>query len=86
LCDHFIAERRVTSMEDILQQHEAPQLHEFAAALQSDLFNNNSPTQSKGFDTQGLTQCLAGLRAKRVKQTKQQAREDRYALPPLYKA
>jgi hypothetical protein len=85
-CDHFIAERRVTSMEDILQQHEAPQLHEFAAALQADLFNNNSPTQSKGFDTQALTQCLAGLRAERVKQTKQQAWEDRFALPPLYKA
>ena len=85
-CDHFIGERRVTSMEDILQQHEAPQLHEFAAALQAKLFKNNSPTQSKSFDTQALTQRLAGLRAERAKQAKKQAREERYALPPLYKA
>ena len=85
-CDHFIGERRVTSMEEILQQHEAPQLHEFAAALQAKLFKNNSPTQSKSFDTQALTQRLAGLRAERAKQAKKQAREERYALPPLYKA
>jgi hypothetical protein len=58
----------------------------FAAALQADLFNSDSSTQSKGFDAQGLTRCLAGLRAERAKQKKQQAKEDRYALPPLYKA
>ena len=85
-CDHFIEERHVISMEDILQQQEAAELHAFAAALQSELFNNEVGNQGQRFDSKGLQQCVASLRAAKARHTKQRAQQDRYALPPLYKA
>jgi hypothetical protein len=82
-CRHFIRSRQINSMEDILQQQEAPQLHDYARALQSGLWNNGEG--SSAFDATGLLRTVTELRRQGKQVQKQQAQEARYALPPLYK-
>lgn len=82
-CRHFIRSRQINSMEDILQQQEAPQLHDYARALQSGLWNNGDG--SSAFDATGLLRTVTELRRQGKQVQKQQAQEARYALPPLYK-
>jgi len=82
-CRHFIRSRQINSMEDILQQQEAPQLHDYARALQSGLWNNGDG--SSAFDATGLLRTVTELRRQGKQVQKHQAREARYALPPLYK-
>ncbi len=80
---HFIKERPVRSMEDILQQQETPELHRYAAGIQNYLFNNESA--DTGFQPEELLAAAKSLRSKNRQARKQQARQDKYALPPLYK-
>ncbi len=82
-CRHFIRSRQIKSMEDILQQQEASQLHDYARALQSGLWNNGD--DSSAFDATGLLRTVTELRRQGKQVQKQQAQEARYALPPLYK-
>lgn len=82
-CRHFIRSRQINSMEDILQQQEASQLHDYARALQSGLWNNGD--DSSAFDATGLLRTVTELRRQGKQVQKQQAQEARYALPPLYK-
>lgn len=82
-CRHFIRSRQINSMEDILQQQEAPQLHDYARALQSGLWNSGDG--SSAFDATGLLRTVTELRRQGKQVQKQQAQEARYALPPLYK-
>lgn len=82
-CRHFIRSRQINSMEDILQQQEAPQLHDYARALQSGLWNDGD--DSRAFDATGLLRTITKLRRQGKQVQKQQAQEARYALPPLYK-
>lgn len=86
-CHHFISSRDVNSMEDILQQHEVPELHDYAQAIQNSLFNTGEAKPSSG-DTspQQLLATVAKLRSNKRRASKQQDKLDRYALPPLYKA
>lgn len=86
-CGHFISSRDVNSMEDILQQNEAPELHAFAQAIQSSLFNTGDASSS-GDDTspEKLLATVSALRSNKRRASKQQDKLDRYALPPLYKA
>lgn len=80
---HFIRSRQINSMEDILQQQEVPQLHDYARALQSGLWNNGEDRSA--FDATGLLRTVTELRRQGKQVQKQQAQEARYALPPLYK-
>lgn len=84
-CSHFISERSVHSMEDILQQREAPELHAYARAIQSALFNNASAADTGDTSPQQLLATVATLRSKKRQTSKRQQKVDRYALPPLYK-
>jgi len=90
-CGHYISERPVLSMEDILQQHQAAELHPFAADIQSALYNNSKSDTDINSDTRTtspreLLTVVASLRNKKQQASKQQAKIDRYALPPLYKS
>jgi hypothetical protein len=80
---HFIRSRQINSMEDILQQQEVPQLHDYARALQSGLWSNGEDRSA--FDATGLLRTVTELRRQGKQVQKQQAQEARYALPPLYK-
>ena len=85
-CDHFLGSRRVLTMEDILQQRETPALHPHVAAIQSDLFNIESGQSATGsFNPRELTRLVADLRRIKRQRSKQQQRNARYALPPLYR-
>ncbi|MEC8430968.1 MAG: hypothetical protein VXZ29_06370, partial [Pseudomonadota bacterium] len=83
-CDHFITSRRITNMEDILQVQEAAGLHEHVKDLQTDLFRKSVDSEGQRFDPARCIRTLMTLRSATIKQSKQQANEDRYSLPPLY--
>lgn len=85
-CDHYIEDRRVISMEDILQQNEAPGLHEHVQNIQTALFQTNGE-QAVGnpFDARQLLQLVSQLRSSKQRVQKKQQHEDQYSLPPLYK-
>lgn len=78
---HFVTQRRVRSMEDILQQTEAAELHAPVQQIQSALYNAES---SKNFNGRELLSVIKELRSKRRRSQKQQ-KQQVYALPPLYK-
>jgi hypothetical protein len=71
-------------MEDILQQHQAPELHAPAQQIQSTLFSHESG-QDRDFDTRALIILVVGLRRQKLRQNKRNRRQQQYALPPLYK-
>lgn len=81
--NHFLSETEVSSMEDILQQKEAPELHAYVQSIQSMLFNGG---ESQQLDGQALLNTVNSLRSESQRQRKAQQRHDKYALPPLYKA
>ena len=81
--NHFLSDTEVTSMEDILQQKEAPELHAYVQSIQSMLFNGG---ESQQLDRQALLNTVNSLRSEGQRQHKAQQRHDKYALPPLYKA
>ena len=84
-CEHFIRTRSVRSMEDILQQTEAPELHAPVRQIQSALFNPASAAAAE-FDKHAFITLVINLRQQRLKQHKQQHKQQQYALPPLYKS
>lgn len=81
---HHIASRQINSMEDIMQQQDAPELRDYARALQANLWNGNGNESS--FDATALLRTVTELRKKGKQVQKRQAQEARYALPPLYKS
>ncbi len=82
-CGHLISNRDVRSMEDILQQQEVTALHEPASALQDKLFNQQSSVR---FSASELLSTVNGLRKKNKIRQRQQERDARFDLPPLYKS
>ncbi len=85
-CDHYLDDRHVISMEDILQQSEAPELHQHVGNIQSALFQTNADQAiDTTFDSRLLLALVARLRKNKLRIHKQRQREDQYALPPLYK-
>ncbi len=82
-CNHFFRSVEVISMEDILQQKQAPALHAHVSAIQSQLFNGDN--ESSNFKGTALLATVSELRAESQQQQKMQQHHDRYALPPLYK-
>lgn len=83
-CEHFITMRAVRSMEDILQQTEAKELHEPARTIQSALYNPD-PNAVNAFNGLELITLIGFLRSNRLQKHKQQLQQQLYALPPLYK-
>ncbi len=84
-CGHFINSRPVRSMEDILQQDEAPDLHRYAQDIQNSLYNT-AGTSAGSSTPQQLLATVTELRSGKRSANKRQLKIDRYALPPLYKA
>ena len=85
-CNHYITSRRVISMEDILQQSEAPALHEPAQAIQNALFQPaETRSAANDFDARQLLALVSQLRKSKQRVQKKQQHEDQYSLPPLYK-
>lgn len=85
-CNHFIKERPVRSMEDILQQRQAPELHAQASALQDALFNQGNGNQSAtDFSASTLLATVTELRKGELRNARHNRKQDRFALPPLYK-
>jgi hypothetical protein len=84
-CDHFIESRRIANMEDILQAQEAAELHQHVQNLQTDLFRNRIGSDDQSFDPAACIETIATLRRVKITQSKRQAKEDRYSLPPLYR-
>ena len=86
-CDHFISERPVRSMEDILQQQSAIELHDPARKIQSELFNPLDKKKGREtFNPKQLMKLVSSLRKHKLQSRKQLKREALYALPPLYKS
>lgn len=85
-CDHFLESRSVLSMEDILRQQEASSLHSHAHQIQSGLFSSPEtlPVDST-FNGKALIKLISALRRKKLQKNKHKARNEKYALPPLYK-
>ncbi|MEX0962564.1 MAG: BatD family protein [Pseudohongiellaceae bacterium] len=85
-CDHFIDGRRVYSMEDILQQNEAPELHQHAQNIQAALFQTRGEQSGNNtFDAKQLLKLVSKLRKSKQRMQSKQQKENRYTLPPLYK-
>lgn len=85
-CNHYIDSRHVISMEDILQQNEASDLHPHVHAIQTALFQNtDGQASADSFDSKALLQLVSALRARKLRVQKKQQQEDQYSLPPLYK-
>ena len=85
-CNHFVDSREIISMEDILQQKDSVELHEYAHGIQVALFNNNNSSSSTNdFDHAGLLKLISSLRRQKLQALKQRRQQDRFALPPLYK-
>ena len=84
-CDHFVGSRRIANMEDILQAQEATELHKHVQNLQTDLFRNRLGFESERFDSAACIGTIVSLRRAKIKQSKRQAQENRYSLPPLYR-
>ena len=73
-------------MEDVLQQQETPELHEYVLAIQTDLFNIDSQQPADiSLNPSQLLKLVAGLRHTKLRSRRQSRRHQRYALPPLYK-
>lgn len=85
-CDHFIEDRRVLSMEDIMQQTEAPALREHVQNIQTTLFQNGKEQiEGSPFDAKQLLRIVSQLRKSKQRVQKKQQQEAQYSLPPLYK-
>lgn len=85
-CNHHIEDRQVISMEDILQQSEAPELHEHVKDIQTKLFQTqDEQTNGNTFNANALLQVVSQLRKSKLRLQKKQQQEDQYTLPPLYK-
>jgi len=84
--DHYLNTRAILTMEDILQQRESSELHPFAKQIQTALFNSSSgEPDSEALNPTELIQAVTQLRRNKLRRDKVEAREQRYALPPLYK-
>ena len=72
-------------MEDILQAQEAAELHKHVQNLQTDLFRNRIGSDGQSFDPAACIETIVTLRRVKITQSKRQAKEERYSLPPLYR-
>jgi uncharacterized protein YjgD (DUF1641 family) len=84
-CNHFLQNHEVISMEDILQQQQARELHQHVNAIQSILFDSTG-SSSADFNPSSLANLITSLRKSRQRSRKQESQEQQYALPPLYKS
>ncbi len=85
-CNHFVDSREIISMEDILQQKDSVELHEYAEGIQAMLFSNgHSTSTADGFDHAGMLKLINSLRKQKLRILRQRRQQDQFALPPLYK-
>jgi hypothetical protein len=85
-CDHFLDTRTVITMEDILQQRECTDLHEFVRQIQTGLFNNTAQQdRTIVLSPSELLNAVSKLRKTKLQADKLVAKEQRFALPPLYR-
>ena len=83
-CNHYFTQLEVTTMEDVLNQHQNSELAEAAAQIQQQLFTSNTHGE-KPWSAKSLLNLVQKLRADKNKQVKASAKQQKYALPPLYR-
>ena len=84
--NHYLGKHTLSTMEDILQQTETPELHKHAGQIQAALFSTESRQHSElDFNPQIFIRLIASLRRSKRKKQKHTNREERFALPPLYR-
>ncbi|MBQ14742.1 MAG: hypothetical protein CMQ17_10135 [Gammaproteobacteria bacterium] len=85
-CSHFFAPDPITTMEDILQRKDQPELQELGHLIQAGLFNaQNNDSNKPTFDGHKLVRLVAKIRKSKNKEIRQALYHARYALPPLYR-
>ncbi len=90
--EHHIDSRRIANMEDILNQREAPELHDFVNQVQAALFNQAAPSDISAAETaetainfREFARTAAKLRKQKQQRIRRQRKAARYALTPLYR-
>ena len=84
--DHHLGKHTLSTMEDILRQTEAPELHKHVVQIQAALFSTESPRHSElDFNPQTFIRLIASLRRSKREKQNHTKREERFALPPLYR-
>ena len=76
-------------MDDILQQKECSELHPYVEQIQSALFGNlkggGSEHEAGSLLPAEFIRSVANLRKTKLHYDKVEAKQQRYALPPLYR-
>ena len=87
--NHFLESRSILTMEDILQQKECPELHPYAEQIQLVLFSSVKEGCYEGEPGALLPidfiREVADLRKAKLRKNKAETKQQRYALPPLYR-
>ncbi len=84
--DHHIDSRRIANMEDILNQREASELHDFVNQVQAALFNTSAAeTTGPAISAREFARITARMRKRKQQRIRRQRKAARYALSPLYR-
>ena len=87
--NHFLESRNILTMEDILQQKECSELHPYAEQIQLVLFSTLKEGSYEGEPGALLPiefiREVADLRKAKLRKNKAKTKQQRYALPPLYR-
>lgn len=87
--DHFLESQTILTMDDILQQKECVELHPYVEQIQSALFGNlkggGSEHEAGSLLPAEFIRSVANLRKTKLHYDKVEAKQQRYALPPLYR-
>jgi hypothetical protein len=82
--NHYFTSIEVSTMDDVLNQHQNGELAEAAARIQEKLFTT-ATASSKSWSANSLLSLVQRLRATKNKQLKASVQQQKYALPPLYR-
>jgi hypothetical protein len=83
---HYFAPASITTMEDILQRNDQPELQALGHLIQAGLFNaDNGASNGKDFEGPKLIELVSIIRKSKNKEIKQALHHAQYALPPLYR-
>ena len=82
--NHYFTSLDITTMEDILNQHQDTDLAQAARNIQERLFTKGVSTDDS-WSAKSLMSIVQRLRANKNSKNKAMAQEQKYALPPLYR-
>lgn len=83
-CNHYFTSLEITTMEDILNQHQNSELANAARHIQARLYTK-ATTDETSWTIKPLITLVQKLRTDKNKQIKANTQQQKYALPPLYR-